>query len=179
VELKPGLNSIIIKATDLVGNISKLEGFTKFEDATQVQTVVIKLWVDKQDMTINGKAIKLAVAPTTSSPPLPKQLAGSTYMPIREVAEALFASVGWDAKEQKVTLTQKTPDGKTKIIELWIGKKLAKIDGKEINIDSQGKLYPTIVQGKTMLPLRFVGEALGAKVEWDGKTKMITLTFPK
>ncbi|HPV87446.1 MAG TPA: stalk domain-containing protein [Caldisericia bacterium] len=30
-----------------------------------------------------------------------------------------------------------------------------------------------------MLPLRFVGEALGAKVEWDGKTKMITLTFPK
>ena len=179
VELKPGLNSIIIKATDLVGNVSKLEGFTKFEDATQVQTVVIKLWVDKQDMTINGKTTKLAVAPTTSSPPLPKQLAGSTYMPIREVAEALFASVGWDAKEQKVTLTQKTPDGKTKIIELWISKKMAKIDGKEINIDSQGKLYPTIVQGKTMLPLRFVGEALGAKVEWDGKTKMITLTFPK
>ncbi|NLI40518.1 MAG: PQQ-binding-like beta-propeller repeat protein [Caldisericales bacterium] len=179
IELKPGLNPVIIKATDMVGNTSKLEGFTKFEDPTQVQAVVIKLWVDKQDMTINGKAIKLAVAPTTSSPPLPKQLSGSTYMPIREVAEALFASVGWDAKDQKVTLTQKTPDGKTKVIELWIGKKVARIDGKEINIDSQGKLYPTIVQGKTMLPLRFVGEALGAKVEWDGKTKMITLTFPK
>jgi hypothetical protein len=29
-----------------------------------------------------------------------------------------------------------------------------------------------------MLPLRFVAENLGCKVDWDGTTRTITITYP-
>ena len=91
----------------------------------------------------------------------------------------LGVEVQWDGKEKRVTLIQKLDTG-TKKIELWIGRKTAKIDGKEIFIDSKTKkLYPTIVGGKTLLPLRFVGDALGADVQYEAAEKKITLTYPK
>ena len=99
-------------------------------------------------------------------------------MPIRPVAEALFATIGWDAATRKVTITQKTPDGKTKVIELWIEKKQAKINGADQWIDGKQKLYPAIVGGKTMLPLRFTANALGADVAYEAATKKITIKYP-
>lgn len=56
------------------------------------------------------------------------------------------------------------------IITLEIGKKTAKIGSKTVNLESS----PTIYKGKTILPLRFVGEALHAQVLWDAKAKSVT-----
>lgn len=171
VTLIPGLNRFEISAT--------LGSQNKKITVDVIYAVTIELWLDKTDITINGLKVTLKTAPTSSSPPLPKELGGSTYMPIREVAEALGAQVGYDGAEKKVTLTQSLWNGKN-IVELWIGKKTAKINGKEIFIDSKTqKLYPTIISAKTMLPLRFVGEALGAGVAWEGATRKITLIYPK
>ncbi|MGB9730180.1 MAG: copper amine oxidase N-terminal domain-containing protein, partial [Thermoprotei archaeon] len=39
------------------------------------------------------------------------------------------------------------------------------------------KVVPEIINGRTMLPLRFVAESLGADVQWDGTTKTITITY--
>jgi|GEM_PF-629686 len=141
--------------------------------------IIIQLWVDKTNITVSGASKTMAVAPMTSSPPLPPELKGSTYMPIRDVAEALYTKVEWDGAQKKVTLTQEVPGFPKKIIELWINKKQAKIDGVDVWLDKSQKLYPSIVAGKTMLPLRFVGEALGADVAWEAATKKITLTYPK
>jgi hypothetical protein len=44
--------------------------------------------------------------------------------------------------------------------------------------DTNHKVMPEIINGRTMLPLRFVTENLGAKVGWDGTTKTITITYP-
>ncbi|HNW31522.1 MAG TPA: stalk domain-containing protein, partial [Caldisericia bacterium] len=171
VTLIPGLNRFEISAT--------LGSQNKKITVDLIYAVTIELWLDKTDITINGLKVTLKTAPTSSSPPLPKELGGSTYMPIREVAEALGAQVGYDGAEKKVTLTQSLWNGKN-VVELWIGKKTAKINGKEVFIDSKAqKLYPTIISAKTMLPLRFVGEALGAGVAWEGATRKITLTYPK
>ncbi len=171
VTLIPGLNRFEISAT--------LGSQNKKITVDVIYAVTIELWLDKTDITINGLKVTLKTAPTSSSPPLPKELGGSTYMPIREVAEALGAQVGYDGAEKKVTLTQSLWNGKN-VVELWIGKKTAKINGKEVFIDSKAqKLYPTIISAKTMLPLRFVGEALGAGVVWEGATRKITLTYPK
>jgi hypothetical protein len=64
-------------------------------------------------------------------------------------------------------------------IELWIGKPQAKVNGVTKWIDDTNhKVMPEIISGSTMLPLRFVTENLGAKVEWDGTTKTITITYP-
>lgn len=54
-------------------------------------------------------------------------------------------------------------------IELEIGNQIAKVNGEEVEIvsaDGKTKLYQTIVEGRTMVPLRFLTEALGAKVNW-------------
>jgi outer membrane protein assembly factor BamB len=178
IELKTGLNPIKFVAKDMAGNEAKLDKFVKFEAKVEVKPIVIELWLGKTTWTVNGtQETALKAAPVNTAPPLPKELAGNTYMPITEVAKALNATVDWDGKEKKVTLTQTLPSGAKKVIQVWIGKKTAVIDGVETQIDSKGKLYPAIVAGKTMLPLRFAGTSLGCNVDYHAADKRITLTF--
>ena len=58
-------------------------------------------------------------------------------------------------------------------VELFIGKDKAFDDGKEIALDQ-----PPIVDektGRTLVPLRFVGESLGCRVEWLAKSRRIII----
>lgn len=175
-KFKANVNVVVGNTTLKI--VAELDGLTTEKTITIFRYIQISLQLDNKTMYVGSAAQTLASAPTASSPPLPSDLAGSTYMPIRPVAEALFSTVGWEAATQKVTLTQNTPDGKKKTIELWIGKKQAKINGADQWIDSKQKLYPAIVGGKTMLPLRFTANALGAEVAYDSATKKITIRFP-
>jgi hypothetical protein len=53
------------------------------------------------------------------------------------------------------------------------------LDSKEAYIDEKGfklEAAPFKLEGRTMVPIRFIAEALGAKVEWDGKERRVTLT---
>ena len=66
-------------------------------------------------------------------------------------------------------MTVKTADT---TIEIVIGKATAKVNGKEITLDS-----PAFIESsRTYLPVRFVAEKLGATVLWDGATSTATLT---
>ena len=60
---------------------------------------------------------------------------------------------------------------KTSII-LVIGSKDAEINGKTVTNDVE----PKIVNERTMLPIRFIAEALGAKVEWIEETETVKIT---
>jgi len=63
-------------------------------------------------------------------------------------------------------------------IELWIGKSAARVNGATTLIDStNAKVVPEIINGRTMLPLRFVSENLGCSVVWVDATKTITITY--
>lgn len=65
-------------------------------------------------------------------------------------------------------------------IDLWIGKNIAKVNGKDTAIDPNNlKVVPLILNGRTMLPDRFVAENLGCDVGWDGTNKTVTITYPK
>ncbi|MGC9001012.1 copper amine oxidase N-terminal domain-containing protein, partial [Caldisericum sp.] len=82
-------------------------------------------------------------------------------------------TVSWDGVARKVTITLSS-----NTIELWIGKNTATVNGITKPIDStNSKVVPEIINGRTMLPLRFVAENLGADVQWDGTTKTITITY--
>ena len=99
---------------------------------------------------------------------------GRTLVPIRAIIEALGGSVSWDANERKVTVSL----GST-TIELWIGKSTAKVNGMSQPIDStNSKVVPEIINGRTMLPLRFVTENLGATIDWNPNTQTIRITYP-
>jgi len=58
-------------------------------------------------------------------------------------------------------------------IELWIGKTTAKVNGKDVKLDASPLLVPP---GVTMVPVRFVSEAEGWRVAWDGIEQKVTLT---
>lgn len=72
--------------------------------------------------------------------------------------------VEWDPSAKKTTITFKG-----KVIELWIDNNTARVDGKHKVIDADNlNVKPIMVPpGRTMLPLRFVGENLGCQVDWD------------
>lgn len=60
-------------------------------------------------------------------------------------------------------------------IELSIGKNVMLVNGREQPIDVPAQ----IIEGRTMVPLRFVAEALGCEVDWepkDGKTENVIIT---
>jgi len=128
------------------------------------ETIII-LQIGNKNFTVNGETR------TLDSPPVIKN--NRTLLPIRAVVEALGGTVGWDATERKVTITLSSTT-----IELWIGKSTAKVNGINTPIDATNpKVVPEIINGRTMLPLRFVTENLGCTVDWDGTTQTITITY--
>lgn len=92
---------------------------------------------------------------------------GSTLVPLRGVFEALKAEVAWDQATKTVTATK----GST-VIVLTIGKSTATVDGKQVALSAKAE----VINGSTMIPLRFVAEALGAKVGWDASTNTAVIT---
>ena len=65
----------------------------------------------------------------------------------------------------------KSDDAENQIIFI-IGKKEASVFGSVKAND----VAPQIVNGRTMLPARFVAENLGAEVSWDGEKRLVTIT---
>ena len=131
--------------------------------AKTLKTVVLQ--IGKSTFTVND------ATKTLDSPPVIKN--GRTLVPIRAIIEALAGTVGWDATTKKATVTL----GK-KTIALWIGKSAATVNGVSTLIDStDAKVVPEIINGRTMLPLRFVSENLGATVSWEPGTQTITITY--
>jgi hypothetical protein len=116
---------------------------------------------------VNEKILTMDVAPMLRD--------GRTFLPIRYVADALEANIDWNATEQKITIQLDTIK-----VELWIGENRARINGNDVSIDSNNpSIKPFIENGRTFLPLRFVGESLGCSVDWDSKQQVATLIHKK
>ncbi len=85
-----------------------------------------------------------------------------TFLPIRYVAQELGATVDWYPPD-KVEIKHL---GNT--IALWIGQNSASVNGSFVLIDPSNPNVVSFIQapGRTMMPLRFISENLGARVEW-------------
>ena len=59
------------------------------------------------------------------------------------------------------------------MVQLQINSKIVTVDGTASTID----VSPIIKNNRTLVPLRFISQAFGAKVEWDASTKTITLIY--
>ncbi len=55
-------------------------------------------------------------------------------------------------------------------VELRIDNPNATLNGKSTTLDAA----PFIMNGRTMVPLRFIGEALGAEIGWDNAQRMVS-----
>jgi C1A family cysteine protease len=97
-----------------------------------------------------------------------------TLVPVRAMAEAMGGTVGWDPVTKTATVTVGS-----NMLELTLGKNTALFNGTATPIDTDPKVLPMIINGRTMLPLRFVVESLGAEVSYDRATETITIIYAK
>jgi hypothetical protein len=120
---------------------------------------VLRFAIGSTNVNVSGINEELDVAPFIVS--------GRTQVPLRFIGEKLGATIGWDGTERKVTYT--TSDV---VIQLWIDNPVATVNGVSVTLD----VAPFIVNGRTVVPIRFVSENLGATVEWISETKEILIT---
>lgn len=92
---------------------------------------------------------------------------GRTMVPFRALFEALGADVSWDSGSRTVSAWK---DG-TRVV-LVIGKAEAVVNGESVSLD----VAPQIVNGRTLVPLRFAAESLGQRVKWEASSRAIFLT---
>lgn len=113
-------------------------------------------------VTINGLQVNFDVPPVMQS--------DRTLVPLRAIFEAMGAAVTWDGLNQTVSAVKND-----KSINLVINSNVAKIDEADWQLDVPATVY----KDRTLVPLRFVGEAFGGTVDWDGAAKLVTITMPE
>ncbi|MGB9792141.1 MAG: copper amine oxidase N-terminal domain-containing protein [Thermacetogeniaceae bacterium] len=123
-------------------------------------TAVLK--IGDPTITINGVAKTMEAAPYIKD--------GRTFIPVRYAANAVGVSddnILWDGASKKVTILKGD-----RVVQMTIGSNVMTINGAAITMD----VAPEIVAGRTMLPVRFVAQALGANITWDEATQTVTIS---
>ena len=93
---------------------------------------------------------------------------GRTLVPVRGVFEYMGYEVEWDNDTKTATLTN---EKKETVITLTNGKETFTVNDTIITPE----VPQQIIDGKFMLPLRAIGEAVNAKVDWNNDTKTATI----
>lgn len=101
-------------------------------------------------LVILGKAVETDINPIVQG--------GRMLVPIRVISERLGANVTYDGISKSVRI-----EHNPHVIQLQIGVQKTSVDGKDITLDTA----PIIYRNRTMVPLRFVSQALQYEVEWD------------
>ncbi|MDH7568967.1 MAG: copper amine oxidase N-terminal domain-containing protein, partial [Armatimonadota bacterium] len=107
--------------------------------------------------------------PVTFSGAGPVDVSGRVLVPLRGVLERTGATVAWSPEERKVVAER----GTTRV-ELVLGERTAKVNGKAVALDVPAMM----MRGTTMVPLRFLVEALGATVQEAGGQIQIATRKP-
>lgn len=110
-------------------------------------------------LVLNGHNVYTDVRPIISN--------ARTLVPVRVIAEQLGANVTWLERENAVVIAK---EGTT--IRLVLNSRTASVNGSVHSLD----VAPIARTGRTMLPMRFVSEYLGADVEWCDKTFAVRIS---
>lgn len=145
-------DAVYVQKEAILANVKNLNSYKKLGELyAQTGKKGVKLYV-------NGEESTPAVAPIVT--------AGSTLVPFKAIAEALQADVVWNGKERSVTMTR---EGTT--VKLFINNKTAYVNGKAVTL----QVAPAIVKGNTVVPARFVSEALKATVKWEPESQSVVI----
>ncbi len=125
--------------------------------------LVLTMKIGEPIMTVNG--VETEIDPGRDTTPIIVE--GRTFAPIRAVVEAMGGAVYWDEDSKNVILAVDD-----KIVVLTVDNATAFAGEEKKILDAA----PTIINGRTMLPVRFACESLGFDVDWDVEQRLITIT---
>ncbi|NLK20597.1 MAG: copper amine oxidase N-terminal domain-containing protein [Epulopiscium sp.] len=111
------------------------------------------------NLVINGSTVVPTVKPYVDK--------GRTMVPLRVISESLGAEVSYNQNTKRITITKGS-----KKIEMTLGEYQVKIDGITEVMDTK----PVVKNNTTMVPLRFISEALNCDVVYDSKKYTVIVT---
>lgn len=121
-------------------------------------------------LRVNGTTVK------TDSPPVIQD--GRTLAPMRAIVEALGYLVSWDSATQTIKIYHAFTENL--VISMKIGSNIAKVSssaGDSAIMDERIMEVPAkLINGRTMVPVRFIAESLGCTVKWDEATRTVSIT---
>jgi len=126
--------------------------------AATTESHSIMLAVDSKLASVNGEVQFLENAPFISN--------GSTLVPLRFVSTAFSASVDWDQSTKTARISRGELEIKISAAELS-----ASVNDYSVKLDTAAQLKGAQI----FIPLRFVSNILGAKTEWNAKTRTIEI----
>ena len=107
---------------------------------------------------IDGKPLTLEVAPQIEN--------GRTLVPFKAIFEALGLKIDWVAQQRIATAYNADMNVSVKIDAAY-----GNINGELIGLEAPGK----IVDGRTLVPLKFISEAFGSEVAWDPDARLVSI----
>lgn len=110
-------------------------------------------------VTLNDTPLVFDIAPVNKN--------GRVLVPLRTIFESLGAVVTWNESDKTVKATK----DKTTIL-LEIDSTNSYVNNQLLTLD----VPATIVNGRTMVPVRFIAESLGTEVTWDSIIKTVVIS---
>jgi len=107
---------------------------------------------------LNGQPLRTSVAPVQQN--------GRTLVPMRDIFEALGAQVDYNSLNQTIVAQQ----GNTSV-RMALGSREAMVNNARIMLDVPAQAY----YGRTLVPLRFVSEAMGANVDYNPVQNIVAI----
>lgn len=119
---------------------------------------IVALSADEASVYIDNNKLVFDVPPTI--------VEGRTLVPLRAIFESLGIKVSWDSDTKTVM-----GKGNDKIIILQVDNKTAKVNDKDVNLD----VPASIINGRTLVPVRFIAESTGYAVNWEAETRSVKI----
>jgi len=175
-EMKAELEQIKEESQALTKAADMMEQNGSVTDAVYLQQEAVLADVDNLESykklgklydKLGKKGVKLYIngeEPETDVTPIVED--GSTLVPFRAISEALQAEVAYDPADKSITVTK---DGVT--LKLIINSKTAYVNGEKQTLD----VPATVIDGSTVVPVRFISEAFEATVKWEPETQSVVI----
>lgn len=96
----------------------------------------------------------------------PQVINGRTFVQYRPIAQAANFEVDWNAQNRRITAK-----AGNSTVAMTVNSNSATVNGRRVTMDAPAR----IINGHTMVPLRFVGESLGHEVIWNKANRSITM----
>lgn len=147
-------------AAAVIGSVYT-QGLCLSSYANEADTVV-SLQINNPVMYVNGCGQELDEGEGTK----PVIINGRTLVPIRAIVEAFGGDVYWDGNDRTVTMVMDED-----VIRLAIDSTTAYTNNR---VDSL-EVAPVVINGRTMLPIRYVADGFNLGVAWEEDERRVTI----
>lgn len=142
----------MLLAAGLIGGLFAAQASAEEANGAGVE---VRMTVGSPEVFVNGERLEVK-APVVKD--------GTTLVPLRVITTAFGAEPQWIAETEGIVLTY---NGKT--VEMNIGSATSLVNGEATEM----AVSPQLIDGLTMVPIRFISETFGADVTYDPETEAI------